>query len=192
MRTVSIGLMEEGQQVRSALSPIRARLLELLREPASATALGQALGLPRQKINYHLRVLEAAGLVRLVQTRTRRGFTERVLQAVAQEFVVDPQLMGSGSKVRSQDRFAAEHLIDVAADAVRDVSRLRSGAEQSGKRLLTFTIEAEVSFAEPADVHAFTNELAQAVAAVSARHSSPTGRSYRVVVGGYPRRKDRA
>jgi DNA-binding transcriptional ArsR family regulator len=183
--------MEESQQVRSALSPMRARLLELLREPASATELGQALGLPRQKINYHLRVLEAAGLVRLVETRARRGFTERVLQATAHEFVVDPQLMGSASRVRSQDRFAAEHLMDVAADTVRDVSRLRSGAEQSGKRLLTFTIETSVSFADPADVHTFTNELAEAIAAASARHSSPTGRSYRVVVGGYPRRKDR-
>jgi DNA-binding transcriptional ArsR family regulator len=190
MTAMSIGLMEQGPQVRSALSPIRARLLELLREPASATELGQALGLPRQKINYHLRVLEAAGLVRLMETRARRGFTERVLQAVAQEFVVDPQLMGSASKERSQDRFAAEHLIDVAAETVRDVSRLRSGAEQSGKRLLTFTIEAGVSFADPADVHAFTSELAEAVAAVSARHFSPTGRRYRVVVGGYPQRKD--
>jgi DNA-binding transcriptional ArsR family regulator len=191
MKAMSVGLMEEGQQVRSALSPIRARLLELLREPASATELGQALELPRQKINYHLRVLEAAGLVRLVETRARRGFTERVYQAVAREFVVDPQLMGSGSRVRSQDRFAAEHLMDVAADAVRDVSRLRSGAEQSGKRLLTFTIEADVSFADPADVHAFTSGLAEAIAKVSARHSSPTGRNYRVMVGGYPRRKDR-
>jgi DNA-binding transcriptional ArsR family regulator len=188
---MSVGLMEEGQQVRSALSPMRARLLELLREPASATELGQALGLPRQKINYHLRVLESTGLVRLVETRARRGFTERVLQAAAQEFVVDPQLMGSGSTVRSQDQFAAEHLIDVAADTVRDVSRLRSGAGQSGKRLLTFTIEADVSFADPADVHAFTSELAEAVAAVSARHSSPAGRRYRVMVGGYPRGKDR-
>ena len=188
---MSVGLMEEGQQVRSALSPMRTRLLDLLRQPASATELGQVLGLPRQKINYHLRVLEAAGLVRVVETRARRGFTERVLQAAAQEFVVDPQLMGSKSGVRSRDRFAAEHLMDVATDAVRDVSRLWSGAEKSGKRLLTFTIEADVSFADPADVHAFTNELAEAVAAVSARHSSPAGRRYRVVVGGYPRRKDR-
>jgi predicted ArsR family transcriptional regulator len=169
---------------------MRARLLELLREPASATELGQTLGLPRQKINYHLRVLEAAGLVRLVGTRARRGFTERVFQAAAHEFVVDPQLMGSGSKVRSQDRFAAEHLMDVAAEAVRDVSRLRSGAGQAGKRLLTFTIEASVTFGDPADVHAFTSELAEAVAVVSARHSSPTGRRYRVVVGGYPRGMD--
>ncbi len=190
MKAVSIGLMEEGQQVRSALSPIRSRLLELLRTPASATELGETLGLARQKVNYHLRVLESAGLVRVVETRTRRGFTERVLQATAQEFVVDPQLMGSGSRVRSQDQFAAEHLIDVAAEAVRDVSRLRFGAERAGKRLLTFTIEANVSFADPAGVHAFASELADAVAEVSARHSSPTGRRYRIVLGGYPQRKD--
>ena len=66
-----------------------------------------------------------------------------------------------------------------------------SGAEQAGKRLLTFTIEADVSFADPTDVHAFISGLAEAIATVSARHSSPTGRSYRVMVGGYPRRKDR-
>ncbi|MEJ7705404.1 MAG: hypothetical protein WKF47_18005 [Geodermatophilaceae bacterium] len=53
-------------------------------------------------------------------------------------------------------------------------------------RLLTFTIEAEVSFAQPADVHRFTEALAT-VAATSAAFAAPRrGRRYRVVVGGHP------
>ena len=47
-----------------ALDPVRARLLAELTEPASAAALAERLGLSRQKVNYHLRTLEAHGLVR--------------------------------------------------------------------------------------------------------------------------------
>ena len=51
-----------------ALDPVRARLLaELVAEPASAAALAERVGLARQKVNYHLRTLEAHGLVRVVE-----------------------------------------------------------------------------------------------------------------------------
>jgi DNA-binding transcriptional ArsR family regulator len=186
---VPIEFVEDRAQVRAALSPLRRRLLELLREPASATELGHRTGLARQKINYHLRVLERSGLVQLVGTRQRRGCLERVLQATADEFVVDPQLIGSSERLRSRDRYAAEHLMDASAEAVRAVSRLQSKADQAGKRLLTFTIEADVEFGQPADVHGFTDALADAVAEISARWTTSGGRSYRVVVGGYPTAK---
>jgi hypothetical protein len=38
-----------------SLDPVRARLLAELTEPASAAALAGRVGLPRQKVNYHLR-----------------------------------------------------------------------------------------------------------------------------------------
>ena len=180
-------LLEDSGQVRAALSPLRRQLLDLLHQPASASELALRLGLPRQKVNYHLGVLERAGLLRLVETRPRRGFTERILQATAAEFVVDPQLMGEPRTLRSQDRFAADHLIQVAADTVRNVSRQQSGAEAAQKRLLTFTIEAEVSFAQPADVHRFTDALAEAVRAVASDYAADSaGQRYRVIIGGHP------
>ena len=40
------------------------------------TVAGQ-LGIPRQKVNYHLRTLESHGLVVFVEERPRRGLTER-------------------------------------------------------------------------------------------------------------------
>lgn len=157
----------------SPVEPLRRTLLKRLREPSSATRLAAELDLPRQRVNYHLRELERAGLVELVEERKRRGCTERVL--AARSFVVDPAMIGA------QDDFAAGHLVHTAAGVVRDVTRLQQAADRAGERLLTFTIEAEVGFATPADLERLTEALARTVAAFDAQ-----GRRYRVVVGGHP------
>lgn len=186
----AITYLEEPSEVRAALSPPRRELLTALREPASATQLAAALGLPRQRINYHLRVLEAAGLVELVEERQRRGCVERILRAKPGALVVDPAVMSTDDHqdrfTHLQDQYAAEHLVGVAAGAVRDVARMQAKADESGKRLLTFTIEAEVRFAAPGDVHAFTDELTEAIRGTIARFDTADGKPYRLVTGGYP------
>jgi DNA-binding transcriptional ArsR family regulator len=176
-------LLNEPDRVRLALTPIRRTLLERLREPASATQLAAALGLPRQRLNYHLRELERAGLVELVEQRRRRGCVERIVVAAADAFVVDPSVLGEGAQ--SQDRFAAAHLMTAAAGLVRDVARQQGEAEHQGARLLTFTLETEVGFAEPEDLERFTDALAEALATTASRFDGP-GRRYRVVAGGHP------
>jgi DNA-binding transcriptional ArsR family regulator len=177
----------EPERVRLALSPIRRRLLERLREPASATQLAAELGLGRQRINYHLRALEQAGLLELVEERPRRGFTERILAARADAFVVDPAVLGAVARVEAQDRYAAEHLIGAASDVVRDVVRMQAAARREGTRLLTFTIEAEVHFAAPADVERFCTRLAELVAEAATTHGAAAGgRAYRLMLGGHP------
>ncbi|MGW5194897.1 ArsR/SmtB family transcription factor [Kribbella sp. NPDC004138] len=175
--------VEEPEKVRLALSPIRRRLLDLLREPASATQLAAALDLPRQRVNYHLRELEKAGLVELVEERRRRGFTERILRASA--FVIDPAVLGQAF-TQIQDQYAAEHLVEVAAGTVRDVARMQSAADADGKRLLTFTLEAQVRFAEPGDVHRFADALTAAMQRVVEEFDSEGGRPYRLIAGGHP------
>ncbi len=185
---VAAGLtyVDQPEHVRLALSPLRRRLLGMLRTPASATRLAAELDLPRQRVNYHLRALEAAGLIELVEERQRRGCTERILRTRPGTFVVDPTMMIADDVTQVRDQYAAEHLVNVAAATVRDVARMQAGAAAEGKRLLTFTVEAAVRFAQPGDVHAFTDELADAVRQVVARYDSPDGRPYRMVVGGHP------
>jgi DNA-binding transcriptional ArsR family regulator len=186
-----ITYLDEPDQVRVALSPLRRQLLQRLREPSSATQLAAALDLPRQRVNYHLRALEAAGLVELVEERQRRGCVERIVRAKPGALVVDPAVMAhprdhEAQFATIQDQYAAEHLVGVAAATVRNVARMQAKADQTGKRLLTFTIEAEVRFAEPGDVHAFTDELAEAVRRTVARFDSAGGRPYRLVAAGHP------
>lgn len=189
MRAGGMTLVAEPDRLRAALSPLRRKLLERLRTPASATQLAAELELPRQKLNYHLRVLEQAGLVELVEERQRRGCTERIMRATADAFVVDPSVMSAreqDSFTAVQDRYAAEHLVATAADTVRQVARMQAAAERAGTRLLTFTIEADIRFAQPADMHRFTDALAEAVTATAAAFDRPGGRPYRLVIGGHP------
>src|SRR5690606_16671613 len=80
--TASVGLVD-GDQLRAALAPVRRQILELLATPASATEVAAALDISRQRANYHVRALEAAGLVALVEERQRRGCVERVMRATA-------------------------------------------------------------------------------------------------------------
>jgi DNA-binding transcriptional ArsR family regulator len=189
----AVRLVEEADGLRAALGSLRRVVLERLREPASATEIALALGVPRQRVNYHVRALEQVGLVELVEERRRRGCTERVMRATAQAFVVDPELLGPsadhGSALAARDRFAAEHLMSTAAATVRDVGRMVATADAQGKRLLTFTVETELWFAAPADVHRFTTAAAKAIAQTAEQHTTPgEGRRYRVALVGYPAR----
>jgi DNA-binding transcriptional ArsR family regulator len=106
----SMTLLDAPATVRLALSPIRQQLLARLSEPASATTLASELTMGRQRINYHLRALEAAGLVALVEERQKRGCVERVLVARARAFVVDPGVVtghepkdAAGRRARDSD-----------------------------------------------------------------------------------------
>jgi|EndMetStandDraft_3_1072993.scaffolds.fasta_scaffold39606_2 DNA-binding transcriptional ArsR family regulator len=195
-----VALLDEPDRLRVGLSPIRRRLLERLRQPASATQLASELAMGRQRVNYHLRALENAKLVDLVEERQRRGCVERILVARAQAFIVDPGVMTAKTGSHSshplaapavsravQDKFSAEHLIDAAADVVRDVTRMRVQAEKQGTRLLTFTMQTDISFAEPDDLERFTTAVAEFMAREAAKFHTPGGgRRYRVVVGGHP------
>lgn len=187
-----LALLDEPDRLRAALSPIRRRLLDRLREPASATQLAAELALGRQRVNYHLRALEKAGLLELVEQRQRRGCVERILVRTARAFVVDPAVMSrtprsAARMAAAQDRFAAEHLVQTAARVVRDVARMQARADDQGSRLLTFTIETEVAFASPADLERFSSALSALVARAAADlPPAPGGRRYRVVIGGHP------
>jgi DNA-binding transcriptional ArsR family regulator len=187
MPTSAIEFLREPEKLRVALSPIRLRILERLREPGSATEIASELKMSRQRVGYHLRTLEQAGLIELVEERRRRGFIERILKVSADAFVVDPSMIGKGSAREGTDQFTAERLIQIGADLVRDVARLEAGAEAKGKRLLTFTIETEVNLVGPADVGHFTAALTQELRNVISEFDAPTvGHRYRVIVGGHP------
>ena len=122
-----------------ALDPVRARLLSALAEPALRGDARRRLGLARQKVNYHLRALEAHGLVRVVEERRWGGLTERVLVATAASYVVSPAAMGAAASDpgRTSDRLSARYLIALAARIVREVAQLARRAEAEDKRLAT-------------------------------------------------------
>ncbi len=179
-------LLDTPERVACVLPDLRRRILDRLRRPASAAELSREFGIPRQKLNYHLRVLEGQQLLELIELRARRGFTERVLRTVGDGLVVDPDVLVDSPSVAAGDRYASDHLVRAAGAVVRNVSRMSAQAGRKGNRLLTFTLEADVRFAAPSDVHDFTDALALAVAQVVAAHDTPGGRPYRLLAAGHP------
>lgn len=174
-----------------SLEPVRARLLAELTEPGSATTLAAKVGLARQKVNYHLRMLERHGLVELVEERRRGNMTERVMQSTAASYVISPAALGAVAPDpgRAPDRLSARWLIAVAARTVREVGELLVGATREGKRVATFAADGEVRFASAADRAAFADELAGALTALVGKYhddTAPGGRPHRVVVAVHP------
>jgi DNA-binding transcriptional ArsR family regulator len=80
---LDVTAIESADAAIASLDPIRSRLLAELAVPSSATALGVRIGLPRQKVNYHLRNLEEHGLIELAEERKKGNVVERIMRATA-------------------------------------------------------------------------------------------------------------
>ena len=186
-----VAVIEDPAAAEVSLDPIRVRLLAALAEPGSATTLAGRVGLPRQKVNYHLRALEKHGLVELVEERRKGNVTERVLQATASSYVISPVAMAAVAPDpdRSADRLSARWLLALAARLVKDVGSLITGADKARKRVATFAVEGEIRFASAQERAAFAEELATAVTGLIGKYhdeSAAGGRKHRLVVAIHP------
>jgi DNA-binding transcriptional ArsR family regulator len=187
----ALAVVDRPEQVAALCDPLRLRILAGLREPGSATTVARQLAMPRQKINYHLRELEKAGLVEAVEERRKGGCVERVVRATATSYLIGPAALGAlaGDPTRVRDRFSAAYLMSLAARTIREVATLERAADRRGQRLATLSLEADVRFASAADRQAFAEELAAAVAGLVAkyhREDAPDGRLFRLTVGAHP------
>jgi DNA-binding transcriptional ArsR family regulator len=186
-----VEVIHDPAAATAALDPIRSRILSYLSEPASAAMLASRLQIPRQKINYHLRALEAHGLVTVAEQRHWGGLTERLFVATASSYMVSPAAMGpiGVDPDRNVDRLSASYLIALAARVVREVSGLLRRSEELDKRLPTLSIDTVIRFRSPAERAAFSKELAESVASLAARYhdeSASAGRDHRLVLVAHP------
>lgn len=187
MQVLDIAVIEEPAAAEASLDPTRARILAALAEPASATMLAAKMGLPRQRLNYHLKELERHGLVELAEERRRGNVTERVYSATAASYVISPLALGAvrPDPDRAPDQLSAQWLLALGARLVQEVGTLLTGAVRARQRVATFGLDAEVRFASAADRAAFADELAQSVAALVSRYhdaGAARGRTHRLVV----------
>jgi DNA-binding transcriptional ArsR family regulator len=180
--------IEDPVAATVALAPLRLRMLAELREPASAATLAERLGLPRQKVNYHLRALEAHGLLAVAGERKHGGLTERLLVATAASYVISPEALGASAPDPGQirDRLSVRYLLALAARLVGDVGALARQAEANQGRLATLAIDTEIGFATPEERARFADELTNAVTRLAAKYHHDGGRPHRLMVAAHP------
>lgn len=186
-----LAVVHQARQAAALIDPARARILDHLRDPDSAAGTARALKVPRQRLGYHVRELESAGLLRPVGERKVRNAVERLLQSTARRYVISPAALGriAVSPDAIRDRFSSEYLVATGARIVQDVAALQTLAAGAGKTLPTLTIETEVRFASAHAQHEFATALADAVTKLVAEYHderAPHGRPFRFVVAGHP------
>ena len=195
MRPSELEWVSDPKQAVFLLEPLRARILSLARQPASATELAAQMGLPRQRVNYHVRELARTGLLRRAGRRRRRNMFEQRYVASATGYVVLPELLGS---VRADWRSVSDtgslaYLAALTDQMQSDVARAARAGR--GKKVSSLAIKSQFRFDTAEQRERFVAELQTAVVAVIARFTSPNleaggepgaGRPYRLVLGCYP------
>jgi DNA-binding transcriptional ArsR family regulator len=186
-----LDIIDDPARARAALQPIRLRLLQLLERPQSAPQLAKAMEMPRQRVLYHLRTLEAQRLVEAQEHGQVGRRIDRSYVRTATSYAIAPKTLG-GVAVDARtvaDAFSSAYLSAVAGRALNDLAALGRAAAARGKRVPTLTLETDVRFATPADQRRFADELTAALAALAARYhhpDAPQGRTFRVFACGYP------
>jgi DNA-binding transcriptional ArsR family regulator len=165
---------------------MRIRILEHLREADSASGVSRRLNIPRQKVNYHLRQLEARGFLELVGERRVGNCTERLLRAASDGLVLSPRLLGrtSADSAPLPDGSAARLLV-AAARIQREVG----GAEGQAPPDDAHLVEVDVALAGPDAARSFAAELGAIARQLAARYAprpdaAPT---HRLLLAVHPR-----
>ena len=188
---VSVGrvhVVDDAESLQALAHPVRLRVLEALREPASAATAARAVDQPRQNVNYHLKELERAGLVEKVGERRKGNFIEALYRAVAPTIVVSPRAAWSHPRRLDalREQLSLENLVVLGERLGRDAAVLLDRAAFDGEEIASAAVEAEVRFASEATRAQFMEEYLRAVGPLLRKYGSRRGQRYRVALAAYP------
>jgi DNA-binding transcriptional ArsR family regulator len=166
-------VVAQPEQLRALADDLRMKIVVRLRErAASTTELARELELPKGTVGHHVKVLERAGLIRVVRTRKVRALTEKYYGRVARLFVLKSADAPDGSSV-------AASTLRQAADEIAPVR------DQS---LYLSFLHVRL---EEADARRFERRLKKLASEFTDRDTAP-GRGYGVVLSLYATEEPRA
>jgi DNA-binding transcriptional ArsR family regulator len=138
-------IVRETEQFRALGDDLRSKIVVLLRDhAASTTGLAEQLGLPKGTVGHHLKVLEKAGLVRVVRTRKVRAVTENYFGRTARLFIFK-STDADGEDVRNVAaaalRRAAEELLPIGDDGRTTFAVVHARLKDADAKRLTKRLE---------------------------------------------------
>jgi DNA-binding transcriptional ArsR family regulator len=186
--------VRDAETLQALAHPIRVQVLESLREPASAAEVARRIGLPRQKVNYHLKELERAGLVQQIEQRRAGNFIESVYRAVARTFLVSPEVAWADPRRMEalHSQHSLETLVLLGERLQQDAASLLDRAAFDGEQIASASVTADARFSSEVDRAAFLQEYVQMLADLLDRYGTKDGAPYRVVLAAYPNSEGKA
>lgn len=136
--------------------PVRLEIIEQLSEPRSVTEIAEAMDVPRTRLYHHVRLLEEAGLIRVVETREVGALTERRYQVSAKSFRPSERFMKESLPREQAEAMLTALFGATRADFVRAVDQgiasLRDDEDSRritlARRLLSLTPEKLATFVD--------------------------------------------
>jgi len=176
------------EALQALAHPTRVRIVEELREPASAAVVARRLNQPRQRVHYHLKELEKVGLVRIVGERRSGNFVEVLYEAAARNFVVSPSVAWSDPRriAALRDQLSLAQLVEVGEGIQRDAAALLDRAAFDGEEIASVSVAAELRFANEQQRAEFLKAYLRAVGPLLKSYGNADGERYRVVLAAYP------
>jgi len=108
-------VVSEPAQLRALADPFRTQLVQLLRDQAHSTQeLSETLAIPKGTVGHHLKVLESAGLIRVVRTRKVRAVTEKFYGRTARLFLYQTEDPADGRAISAVTLRQAANEVELA------------------------------------------------------------------------------
>src|SRR5215472_3010233 len=108
-------IVSEPPQLRAMADPFRVQLIQLLRDRARSTQeLSEELAIPKGTVGHHLKVLESAGLIRVVRTRKVRAVTEKFYGRTARLFLYQTEDPADGRAISAVTLRQAANEVELA------------------------------------------------------------------------------
>lgn len=161
----------QARMVRSAAHPVRAKALAMMTErPTSPKEIAAAVGKPIGNVAYHIRELEKAKIVMLVEEKKRGGATEHFYLATTVDDEESSRLDPS-----QREALARRGLHLIIADAALAVEAGTLGSRPDVQMARVPLLVDEQGWGEIRDLYADALDAALAAAARSAERLEESG-----------------
>ena len=187
-------LVDSVDQAAVMLKPLRVAMLREMEQPCTCPELADRFDETPQKIYYHVKTLERAGLVERSGERLVNGIAEGFYRARAHSYWLSPRLVRSlGGKQKVRDQTSLRLLAGHAEEMLEDVARL---AEQtaSGEHVPSLSLSVEISLSSAERRSAFLEELRETFEQLARRYGEQDGdteaaddEKYRFTLACYPK-----
>ncbi|BFT69415.1 ArsR/SmtB family transcription factor [Paenibacillus sp. P36] len=184
--------IESPEQATVLLNPIRGEIIAQLLEPGSAAEVARTLGETAQRINYHLKALEKAGLVQRIGTRQVRNLVEVLYRSIAKTFVLADSLSMKPETVQKlKDQSSLAHLVTTSERIRRDALLLMEQSDV-GEEIPSATLQLQVHLCDEHQRQAFIEEYAAMVQQLVERYAAgkDENEAYQVLLAVYPKPKE--
>jgi DNA-binding transcriptional ArsR family regulator len=187
--------IEGVEQAVELLKPIRIELLKQMAEPRTCPELAEQFQDSPQKIYYHVKALEKAGLVEKVEERRVRGVVEGYYQAKARSYWLAPNLVGQiGGEQATQDQTSLRYLLTLAEEFHADIGHLGHRSE-AGVNVPSLGLSAQVYLPDGQRRAEFLEDVQNLFQSLAQKYDTPAdertpasgGGSFRLILACYPK-----